>query len=217
MNVYLSVLDNAMILKGWLGIVLQISIAVFFISVLLYFLLQRKFNVKYSKHDVLSEEGLLILISKGENDKVEFKSTVRMNLHSNKMGKETELAWLKSVVAFFNTNGGRLLIGVGDNGDIIGLDKDSFANDDIILMHIQKLIDQHIGVEFSKFIDYSLRSINGVTVLVIQCNPCSKPVFLKFNEKEQFFVRIGPASIELPVSKVLEYMKERKNELNEMS
>jgi predicted HTH transcriptional regulator len=132
-----------------------------------------------------------------------------MNLHSNKPGKEIELAWLKSVVAFCNTEGGRIFIGVKDDGEVIGFDADRFSNDDKTLLHIQNLIKQHVGLEFSKYISYKIIKLNGIGVLVIRCLPTSKPVFLKFNEKEQFFVRTGPASIELPVSKALEYIKDR--------
>lgn len=37
------------------------------------------------------------------------------------------IAWLKAVVAFMNTDGGTLLIGVSDDGAIKGLDADNFA------------------------------------------------------------------------------------------
>ena len=35
-----------------------------------------------------------------------------MNLHTKKPGKEIEIAWLKGVTAFLNTDGGTLLIGM---------------------------------------------------------------------------------------------------------
>ena len=49
------------------------------------------------------------------------------NLKSGKNGKEIELAWLKGVVGFMNTNGGILLIGVDDSGTILGIDADPDA------------------------------------------------------------------------------------------
>ncbi|MGW8272886.1 MAG: RNA-binding domain-containing protein, partial [Thermodesulfovibrionales bacterium] len=64
----------------------------------------------------MDEPSLLEVIQGGESETVEFKSTLRVNLKTGKPGKEVELAWLKTVVAFMNTRGGVLLIGVGDAG-----------------------------------------------------------------------------------------------------
>jgi hypothetical protein len=201
--------DFEVLVQGSLGAIFILSAIFLLISVGAVLFLLRKFLMKNIALEPLTEKELQLLIKKGENDKVEFKSTIRMNLHSNKPGKEIELAWLKSVVAFCNTEGGRIFIGVKDDGEVIGFDADRFSNDDKTLLHIQNLIKQHVGLEFSKYISYKIIKLNGIGVLVIRCLPTSKPVFLKFNEKEQFFVRTGPASIELPVSKALEYIKDR--------
>jgi len=62
-------------------------------------------------------ESINNLITMGEGRTVEFKATMRMNLHTQKPGKEIEKAWLKSVAAFMNTNGGTILLGVRDDGE----------------------------------------------------------------------------------------------------
>ena len=204
----MSEADFAIILKGRIGFIFVLSIVFLVISMVVVIILLRN-DGRADMFDKLDDHGLEELIKNGENDLVEFKSTVRLNLHSNKMGKEIELAWLKSVVAFCNTEGGRILIGVKDNGEVLGLESDRFPNDDKTLLHIQNLIKQHIGLEFAKYIHYALREIDGKKILVIRCQPVSVPLFLRFNDKEQFFVRSGPASIELPVSKALQYIKER--------
>ncbi len=54
----------------------------------------------------LTPDAVKQMIILGESDLLEFKSTIRTNLHAGKPGKEIELAWLKSVVAFCNTEGG---------------------------------------------------------------------------------------------------------------
>src|SRR5665648_433866 len=55
------------------------------------------------------------IISGGESFTVEFKES------KNKLNKNV----YESVCAFLNRNGGHLFLGVKDNGDIIGVDKDS--------------------------------------------------------------------------------------------
>ena len=48
------------------------------------------------------------------------------------------------------------------------------------------------------------------TVGVVLCAQASEPVFLKDGNKEHFYIRNGPSSDELPVSKALNYIKRRK-------
>jgi hypothetical protein len=157
------------------------------------------------------ETALKALIDGGEGAQVEFKSTMRWNLHSGKPGKEIELAWLKSVVAYLNTNGGFLLIGVADDGEILGLEADKFANDDKFLLHFDNLIKQHVGLEFASYIQGGFREVNGAMVFLINCDRCPEPVFLKNGEEEKFLIRLGPSTRQLPASKILDYLQERED------
>lgn len=157
-----------------------------------------------------TEEHIRRLITVGENRMVEFKSTMRMNLHSKKPGKEIELAWLKGVAAFLNTDGGTLLLGVTDAGDVSGLEQDVFENDDKCRLHFKNLIATHLGADLSKYIRFELFPFDGKTLGVVLCARASEPVFLRDGNKEHFYIRNGPSSDELPVSKALNYIKHRK-------
>lgn len=158
----------------------------------------------------LDPARLRALIAQGESERLEFKSTVRWNLRADKPGKEMELAWLKSVVGFLNTDGGIILLGVDDEGHILGLDRDGFANADKCLRHMGNLINQHIGIEFAQFIRYGLVAVDGGSVAVIQCARSTTPAFLKTGKDEDFYVRAGPASQKLPTSQILGYIESRK-------
>ena len=63
-------------------------------------------------------QQLEVLINCGESERLEFKSSVRWNFKAGRTGKEMELAWLKTVVAFLNSEGGIILLGVDDEGHI---------------------------------------------------------------------------------------------------
>ncbi len=149
-------------------------------------------------------------LSQGEGNKIEFKSTVRTNLKTNKVGKEIELAWLKAIVAFLNTNGGVLLIGVDDRGKIIGIEADNFQNEDKCQLHIKNLINQHIGAEFSSFISVSLVNANDKTVVMIECQRAKEPVFLRIGRNEEFYIRSGPSSMKLSPSQTVSYVMQNK-------
>lgn len=148
-------------------------------------------------------------IAMGESATREFKSTMRMNLKSGKAGKEIELAWLKAVAGFMNTDGGILLLGVNDDGDIVGLEPDGFENEDKCRLHFKNLLKQHIGLEFSKHILFELKTVGACQVAVVECERSPEPVFLKNKADEDFYIRSGPASVRLPVSKVIHYLKNR--------
>jgi len=101
---------------------------------------------------------------------------------------------LTGVVAYFSTQ----------------VKRDVFENDDKCRLHFKNLIANHIGAEFSKYIRFALVPMDGKTVGVVHCARSSEPVFLKNGNKEAFHIRNGPSSDELPVSKVLDYIKHRK-------
>ena len=156
-----------------------------------------------------SEEALSKVIAEGESDTLEFKSTLRQNLKSGKPGKEIEIASLKTVAAFMNSDGGALLVGVEDSGNILGIEADGFQNEDRMLLHFNNLIKQHIGLEFAGCLFFDLRSMGTKKILVIDCERSDEPVFLKNKGGEDFYIRVGPGSRKLSTSEVIEYLKTR--------
>ncbi len=155
------------------------------------------------------EAALRALVAGGESDTVEFKSTMRWNLHADKAGKEIELAWLKSVVAYLNTDGGFILLGVADDGAVLGLGSDQFRNEDKLLLHFENLVQKHVGLEHAGRIKGELRDLDGKRVFLVACAPSDEPAFLRHDDKEDFYVRVGPSSRRLPTSRVLDWIRER--------
>ncbi len=149
------------------------------------------------------------LIRNGENETVEFKSTLRWNLNKQQNDLGVELAWVKTVVAFLNSNGGTLIVGVDDNGHVIGHTQDGFDNEDKYLLHVNNRIQQNIGLEHAPCIRFALEPVEGEKILIIECSPTSEPVFMRHGNDESFFIRIGPGTRKLSTSQVLAYMSER--------
>lgn len=163
--------------------------------------------------DVDDETKILALIQSGESAKLEFKSTIRMNLKSGKTGKEIEQAWLKNVVAFLNTDGGSLLLGVTDDGTICGLEADKFKSRDNCMLHITNLIKQHIGLEFNNYMDIECISFADKEIVAIHVKKSIEPAFLHMNkEDEEFYIRSGPSCTKLSISKALKYIDDQKSQ-----
>ena len=155
------------------------------------------------------------MIRAGESDRFELKSTLRWNLKANKPGREIEEAWLKTVVAFLNTDGGVLLVGVEDDGHVLGIEPDQFPNDDRYLLHVNNLIRERVGTELAPFISFALKSLHGHPVLCIQCIAAHSPAFLKTGHDEAFYIRMGPGSRKLSTSEVLAYLRNRQEQSRE--
>jgi hypothetical protein len=196
-------------------LIIFIACSVLMIGVVLTVLIYRGMAKKYREQlfprrsFYQTESALLSLIEKGESEELEFKSTMRWNLKTDKAGKEIELAWLKTIAAYMNSRGGLLLIGVADDGEITGLEADNFQNDDKCLLHFNNLIKQHIGLDYSKFLRFEIKEIDERKIFVAECESADVPVFLKNNKGEEFYIRSGPSSIRLTMSEMLNYLHQK--------
>lgn len=154
----------------------------------------------------LSEQDL---IQVGESARLEFKSTLRWSIYAKRILKEIEQTALKTIVAFLNSDGGTLLIGVEDDKNILGIELDQFPNEDKYLLHFANLINDRIGKQFIGLIQCNLKPVGDKKILRADCHPSDTPVFLKNDVKEEFYIRSGPSSVQLSTSEFHAYAKKR--------
>lgn len=112
---------------------------------------------------------------------------------------------MKNIVAFMNSGGGDVLVGVGDDGDILGIQPDlrtmqkrnvdGFEN--IFNMAFKKMI----GVEFRQFLSITFPVIEDVVICRLTVFPSEEPAYLQYKGDERFYIRAGNASQPPPVSK----------------
>lgn len=164
-----------------------------------------------SSFEKIDEARINEIIAEGESQKLEFKSTLRWNIHSGNIGKEIEISWLKTLVAFLNSEGGELLVGVKDDGSINGLSMDKFKTDDKLLLYVTNSIKDLIGCEYMGHISYDLVPIKDENILYFNCKPTDEAVFLKNGNDEEFYARFGPSSGKLKTKEVLAYMSNKKH------
>ena len=149
------------------------------------------------------------LIANGETEGVEFKSTMRTNLHTGQVDDKMQLAVLKTLAAFLNAGGGTLLIGVADDGTVKGVSADGFPNEDKMSLHLVNLVRDRMGELFLPYIHPEFVDQDGGRVLSIRCERGPKPAFVKDGAVQRFFVRGANATAELTGQSVVDYSAQR--------
>jgi hypothetical protein len=138
------------------------------------------------------------IIAAGETDSVEFKSTLRFDLHQGKVNKKLEYVIAKTVAAFMNTEGGSLLIGVDDSHNVLGLDADIQSlpkqNIDGFELHLVEVLKKYIGVNAAKYVKITFPEIDDEQICFVRVSKSGSPIFTTFEGREDFFVRMGCSS-----------------------
>ncbi len=160
--------------------------------------------------EIPGKQDLSELLKAGESYSVEYKSTLRMNLKSEKKDANIEHASLKTIAAFLNSGGGVLLIGVDDKSGIVGIETDDFDNEDRFSLHFWNLVKTAVGQDISAFLQTGFETVEDKTVFIVRCSKSTRPVFLKQSGfGEEFYIRVGPSSAKLDISEALKYINER--------
>ena len=168
-------------------------------------------DVEEPMEDDEGEEAIALIdmIRAGESDTVEFKSTLRTNLHINKPDKQIEHSALKTLAGFLNTNGGTLVIGIADDGKPVGIQADGFPNADKMSLHLTNIVNAQLGPNAMTLIHTSFDDFEESHVLVVNCQRSPTEVYVRDNNVQRFYVRTGPATTELTGRDMVEYINQR--------
>ncbi|MDX9913683.1 MAG: ATP-binding protein [Candidatus Moranbacteria bacterium] len=151
------------------------------------------------------------IISQGENNFVEFKSSLRWDYEKNNTNRILEYVVAKTMCAFLNADGGKLIIGVDDSGAALGLEKDYQTlhkkNKDGFLLQLTQIINQYLGKEFYHYIDWRIIEIDGADICIVEILPSDIPAYLNNENNNEFFVRKSSSSQPLNMRQVAEYIK----------
>ena len=164
---------------------------------------------KVEEETATVEVDLSQVVVNGESEAVEFKSTLRTNLHTGNKDLRMELSVLKTLAGFLNTNGGMLVIGVSDDGSPVGIQSDDFENEDKMSLHLVNIIKTRMGIPAMTNLHAHFDDHEECRVMVVKCRKSPLPVFLKDGDTERFYIRTGPSTTELSASQTQEYIKQR--------
>ncbi len=171
--------------------------------------LKKRIDLKHKEDK--KEDRVKELILNGESETFEMKSTLRYDVKEGMVNKKLEYVVAKTVSAFLNTEGGTLIIGVDDDDNILGLERDlktlTKQNNDGFELHLRQVIKKYLGDYFEKYIKVTFPKVDDKEICKIQISRSGKPVFITFEGTESFFVRNGNASIPKNRQEQSEYEK----------
>jgi len=151
------------------------------------------------------------LIHQGENLNTEFKRSLRWDIKLNKVNKDLEKAVMRTICGFMNAEGGILLIGVGDDGIIEGLESDykTFKKygKDYFEGYLYQIFGLMVGKEYMHLIDITFYDFGGKNVCLIHVPASDEPVYLKTDNQDVFYVRTGNTTQPLMVREANKYIK----------
>ncbi len=169
----------------------------------------------------VGDQEILALIAQGESAQLEFKSTARWNLKDGKKDRTMEEVILKTVAGFLNAEGGTLLIGVEDDGNIIGLQPDYQTlqkknRDGFELWLMNDLLLKELGKDLAPFISVNFHVVDHKEVCRIYLERAPEPVYINIRNaksgqlEECFFVRTGNLTSKLDTPRAIgKYIKNR--------
>ena len=148
------------------------------------------------------------IIARDESIIHELKSTLRMNLKTNNIDEKMVYGVLKTIVGFLNTKGGNLVIGVSDNHEIIGLDKDKFKNIDEWQRFFKDKVNAKIqGSYLETFIHPRLIKIKNKDIAIIECQKLTNDKTAYLDDK--VYIRQTASTKELTTKETVEWIKNR--------
>jgi hypothetical protein len=153
------------------------------------------------------------IIKSGESARVEFKSSMRWDIQMKSVNRSLENVIAKTVAGFCNTHGGRLVIGVADNGDVIGLEKDystlKHSNRDGFERAITEIVKKKLGGDLSPLIHFSFHQLDEKDICMLSIEPAPRAVYLDENKGSVFYIRSGNSTRQLDVREAVNFAKTR--------
>ncbi len=157
------------------------------------------------------------LIGRGESERLEFKSSARWDAREKRPNKVLEGVVAKTVAGFLNAKGGSLLIGVDDEGQVLGIEpdcrtfskrKDSDGFQQFLLNLLLQTLDpgkeacsSNVSIEFAK--------VEDKEVCKVDVRPSRKPVYVVEGNQKLFYVRTGNTTRDFNMKETVEYIKGR--------
>jgi Putative DNA-binding domain len=178
----------------------------------LYSSMQRR-SERIDQLSAALESDLQTLIAKGESANLEFKSSFRWDLRENKVNRVLEGVIMKTLAGYMNGTGGTLLIGVSDDGALVGLDHDyktlKKRDRDGFEQALMTAIATKLGADACQSVHIVFHSVESKEVCRVMVAPMDRPVYVKDGDSPKLYVRTGALTRELNVQEAVDYTSAR--------
>ena len=176
---------------------------------------QQVFDIKPAPQSEITEEvkiDIMSLIRQGENELVEFKSSMRYDYKRQSVNKEElGLVIAKTVAGFMNHVGGILIIGVDDEGHILGIEKDieslTKKSPDGFQLAFKDNVRSFLGLEHLVYIHLFFETLEGCSICLVQMEKSPDPVYVKNGNDNEFYVRMLNSTIKLSLPETVNYIR----------
>ncbi|HQR18122.1 MAG TPA: ATP-binding protein [Gemmatimonadales bacterium] len=160
------------------------------------------------------DRDLSAVLSAGEGEHLEFKSHARWDAQLGRMNRALEEAVARTVAGFLNHEGGTLLIGVTDAGDIVGLQADyqtlKRRDRDGFQQFLMSLVQSKLGGHVCAQVHVEFCDVRGRDVCWVTVEPSAAPVYYQDGPVARYFVRTGNGTRELDVREALVHVARRR-------
>ncbi|MDD3052532.1 MAG: ATP-binding protein, partial [Candidatus Cloacimonetes bacterium] len=153
-----------------------------------------------------NNDDLFSIIEMGENEKTEFKETF-FGIKRPQEKQTSIFRAIKTIAAFMNSNGGKLLIGISDDGSIKGIEGDyctinqiqQKGNRDAFKLMFDQEFGKYFGNGRSSAVKLDIMTVEGKDVCIISVDKQNYPVHIKSTEtdSEMFFIRKTASTVQL--------------------
>jgi hypothetical protein len=149
------------------------------------------------------------LIAAGESERVEFKASVRWDYARRRVNRSLENMIAKTLAGFFNHQGGMLLIGVADTGEVLGLENDlrtlRHQNHDGFQRCVTDIVKTRLGGDLCTLLHFAFHCIDGTDVCLVAIEPARRPVYVEEDKVAKFYIRAGNCTRELNVREAMSH------------
>jgi hypothetical protein len=159
-------------------------------------------------HTPVEGPDIRTLIEGGENSSVEFKA----RFHGGSADYRLEVEVVKAVAGMLNAGGGKVLLGVKDDGTVIGVETDyaqqGKKNRDGFEIELTNQLAGKLGTNVLPLIQIKFETLAGHDICVIEVDPSARPVYMREGNTETFYVRTQNSTRPLALAKATLYIQE---------
>ncbi len=162
---------------------------------------------------LLEPRSITEYLTDGEGQFVEYKSSLMWDYRQQQVNKDLYEPVMKTLAAFMNSQGGTLLIGINDEGEILGLEPDFLGlkkrNVDGFENTFNMAFNKMLGVQYRQHVEVTFPVHEDKIICLVRVRPSSIPVYMQHQGQESFYVRAGNGTQALTVSQAAQYIQDR--------